>query len=164
MQLSRANIPALVLRNSYVKLTDYLLLIIYKCSMPNRVVHFEIEARDSKRASKFYSDAFGWDIQPQGKEYGDYIVVETGKKDEMGINGGIFQTMNGEDKKLNAYRCIIGVDDIQKAIKDVKAAGGKIIGEKPDDIKYVGLFIRCEDTEGNVFALLQPSPDMMPEK
>ena len=132
--------------------------------MANRVVHFEIEAKDSKRAQKFYSEAFGWKMEPQGEEYGNYVVATTGPpKEPMGINGGIFQTMNGGDKKLNAYRCIIGVDDIEKAIKDVKASGGKIIGEKPDDIKYVGLFIRCEDTEGNVFALLQPSLDMMPK-
>lgn len=132
--------------------------------MPNRVVHFEIEAKDKARAQKFYSGAFGWKMDPQGKEYGDYVVVNTGDvKEPGGINGGIFQTMNGEDKKINAYRCIIAVDDIEKAIKDVKDNGGKVIGEKPDDIKYVGLFIRCEDTEGNVFALLQPSPEMMPK-
>lgn len=130
--------------------------------MANRVVHFEIEAKDAKRASKFYADAFGWDMQPQGEEYGNYVIAVTGDpKQPGGINGGIFEPMNGEDKKINAYRCIIGVDDIEKAISDVKASGGKVVGDKPDDIKNVGLFMRCEDTEGNIFALLQPSPDMM---
>ena len=130
--------------------------------MGNRVVHFEVETKDIDRASKFYSEAFGWEMQPQGKEYGNYVVAVTGDpKEPMGINGGLFQV---DQKKLNAYRCIIGVDNIEKAIKDVKDAGGKIVGDKPDDIPYVGLFIRGEDTEGNVFGLLQPSPDMMPKK
>jgi|SRR5260221_2464613 len=129
--------------------------------MANRVVHFEVEAKDAKRASEFYEKAFGWDAENQGGEYGNYIVVTSGKPDEMGINGGIFQV---EKKELNAYRCIIGVDDITKAMADVTAAGGKVTGEKPDDIPHVGLFIRCEDTERNRFALLQPSPDMKPGK
>ena len=95
--------------------------------MPNRVVHFEIEAKDSKRASKFYAKAFGWDMQVQGKDFGDYIVAMTGKQNDpkdMGINGGIYKTE--KEKEVNAYRCVIGVDNIKKAMKSVKAAGGKI--------------------------------------
>jgi len=128
--------------------------------MPNRVVHFEVEAKDAKRASAFYQQAFGWVADQQGQEFGNYIVVTSGKPTDMGINGGIFQV---KKKQLNAYRCVIGVDDIEKAMKDVKAAGGKVHGDKPDDIPHVGLFIKCEDTEGNIFSLLQPSPDMMPK-
>jgi len=130
--------------------------------MANRVVHFEVETKDRKRASKFYSEAFGWKMKPQGEEYGNYIVAQSDEPmAPMGINGGIFQV---EDKKINAFRCIIGVDNIQKVILDVKKAGGKVSDEKPDDIPNVGTFIRCEDTEGNVFALLQPSPEMMSKK
>jgi len=130
--------------------------------MANRVVHFEIEAQDIKRAKKFYVDAFGWKMEQMGKEYGDYIVVQTGDPMEpMGINGGIYK---GKTKKeVNAYRCVVGVDDINKAIDDVKKAGGKVLSKKPDDIPKVGLFASCKDTEGNRFTLLQPSPDMMPK-
>ena len=91
---------------------------------------------------------------------------------DPGINGGIFPADNGK-KELNAYRCVIGVDDIDKAIKDVKAAGGKIqdiidpngknLGEK-SDIPGIGIWAKCEDTEGNFFSLLQPSPDMPAQK
>lgn len=142
--------------------------------MANRVVHFEIEAADKDRASKFYSQAFGWKMDPQGEDFGGYIVVETGKTTgdlkDMGINGGIFEE---KEKKLNAYSCVIGVTDIDKAIADVKAAGGKVfddnktpdgklLGEKMD-IPHVGIYAKCDDTEGNRFTLLQPSPDMMPK-
>lgn len=130
--------------------------------MANRVVHFEIEAKDKDRARKFYSKAFGWEMQQQGKEYGDYVVVMTGdSKEPGGINGGIFQSE--KKKELNAYSCVIGVEDIKKAMKDVKAAGGKVLDKKPVDIPKVGLYVRCEDTEGNRFTMLQPSPDMMPK-
>jgi len=33
--------------------------------MANRIVHFEIEAKDTKRASKFYHSAFGWKMDQQ---------------------------------------------------------------------------------------------------
>ena len=132
--------------------------------MGNRVVHFEIEAQDVDRAKDFYSKAFGWEMQQMGDEYGDYVVVKTGentgKMEDMGINGGIY---HGKDKKeVNAYRCVVGVDDIQKAMDDIKKAGGKVLSEKPDDILNVGLYVSCEDTEGNRFTLLQPSPNMVP--
>lgn len=126
--------------------------------MANRVVHFEIEAKDSKRASKFYSKAFGWDMQVQGKEFGDYIVAVTGDtKEPGGINGGIYPAEG--KKKVNAFRCVIGVDDVKKAIKAVEGASGKVTG-KPQDIPGIGIFVSCLDTEGNQFTMLQPSPMM----
>lgn len=127
--------------------------------MPNRVVHFEIEAKDKDRASKFYADAFGWDMQKQPEEYGGYVMAVTGDpKQAGGINGGLFQV---EKKELNAFSCVIAVDDINKTMADVKAAGGKVLDDKPVDIPNVGLYLKCEDTEGNRFTLLQPSSDMM---
>jgi hypothetical protein len=130
--------------------------------MGNRVVHFEIEAQDVTRAKQFYSKAFGWKMQEMGGDYNDYVVAQTGEPMEpMGINGGIY---HGKAKKeVNAYRCVVGVDDVEKAMKDVEAAGGKVLSKKPDNIKNVGLYVSCEDTEGNRFTLLQPSPDMMPK-
>lgn len=131
--------------------------------MANRVVHFEIEASDVDRAKKFYTEAFGWKMDQMGEEFGNYVVLTTGDpKEPGGINGGIFQA--GDKKELNAYSCVIGVEDINKAIEDVKSAGGKVLSEKPDDIPNVGLYTKCEDTEGNRFTLLQPSPEMMAEK
>lgn len=127
--------------------------------MANRVVHFEIEAKDKERAKKFYSRAFGWKMEQMGSDFGDYVVVTTGNpKEPNGINGGIFQT--GKKKEINAYRCVIGVNDINKAMADVKKAGGKVLTKKPDNIPNVGLFASCIDTEGNRFSILEPSMDM----
>ncbi len=132
--------------------------------MANRVVHFEIEAKDKERAKKFYTQAFGWEMDQMDEKYGGYVVVKTGdntgKMQDMGINGGIFEVPK---KELNAFRCIVGVNDINKAMADVIDAGGKVLSEKPDDIPGVGLYAKCEDTEANIFGLLQPSPDMMPK-
>lgn len=138
--------------------------------MANRIVHFEIEAKDRERAKKFYTDAFGWKMEQMGEEFGGYVSITTGPpipKDmsEIGINGGMFENA---DKELNAFSCVVGVDDVKKAIADVRSAGGKVeehnmTGEGKDmgeimDIPGVGLYAKCTDTEGNRFTLLQPAP------
>ena len=50
--------------------------------MPNRVVHFEIEATDRERAKKFYTQAFGWQLEQMGEDMGQYVVVTTGDPQE----------------------------------------------------------------------------------
>lgn len=130
--------------------------------MANRVVHFEIEAQDKERAKKFYSNAFGWEMEQMGDDMGNYVVVKTGDpKEPGGINGGIFTSPAGGER-LNAYSCVISVENIDEAMKKVKSAGGQVMGEKMD-IPTVGTYVKCKDTEGNNFSLLQPSPDMMPK-
>lgn len=127
--------------------------------MANRVVHFEIEAEDLKRAMDFYSKAFGWQMQQMGEDMGNYVVVTTGDpKEPGGINGGIFKNPPGASQKLNAYSCVVAVDNIDEAMEKVKAAGGELLGEKMN-IPTVGIYVKCKDTEGNNFSLLQPVMD-----
>jgi len=129
--------------------------------MPNRIVHFEIEATDRDRAARFYSQAFGWQMQQMGEEMGNYVVVTTGDpKEPGGINGGIYTPQGGGAKELNAYSCVVGVDNIDQAMNSVKSAGGQVLGGKMD-IPGVGTFARCKDTEGNLFTMLQPQPTSM---
>jgi uncharacterized protein len=129
--------------------------------MPNRIVHFEIEASDRERAKRFYSQAFGWELQQMGDEMGGYVVVITGDpKEPGGINGGIYSSPPGSGKELNAFSCVVGVDNVDQAIDKVRSAGGEIFGDKMD-IPGVGTFIRCKDTEGNYFTMLQPLPTSM---
>jgi hypothetical protein len=127
--------------------------------MPNRVVHFEIEAADRERAKNFYAKAFGWELQQLGDDMGQYVVVITGDpKEPGGINGGIYSTPPGtSSKELNAFSCVIGVDNIDQSIASVKSAGGQVLGDKMD-IPSIGTFARCKDTEGNIFTMLQPLP------
>jgi uncharacterized protein len=129
--------------------------------MPNRIVHFEIEAVDRERAKNFYAQAFGWQMQQMGDEMGNYVVVTTGDpKEPGGINGGIFMNPTGGTKELNGYSCVVGVENIDQAMASVKAAGGQLLGDKMD-IPTVGTWVRCKDTEGNIFTMLQPLPGSM---
>ena len=129
----------------------------------NSVVHFEMPAKDKARVSKFYSDIFGWNMQVLGEEMGGYVLAETtetdGKtsrpKNPGAINGGFF----GYDPVKPGFQypsVVIAVDDINKAMEKVKAAGGEISGE-PMDIPGIGKYVAFIDTEGNRVGMLQPS-------
>jgi uncharacterized protein len=128
--------------------------------MPNRIVHFEIEATDRERAKSFYAQAFGWQMQQMGEDMGNYVVVVTGDpKEPGGINGGLYEPQAGK-KELNAYSCVVAVDDIGEAMGKVRSAGGEVMGDTME-IPSVGTFARCKDTEGNIFTMLQPLPGSM---
>ena len=125
------------------------------------VVHFEMPAKDKARVSKFYTDAFGWEMQVMGPEFGNYVVATTTESDDKGpknpgaINGGFFER---DDNKpgMNSTSVVISVDNLDEAVENVKKAGGEIQGE-PMDIPGVGNYVAFHDTEGNRVGLLQPS-------
>lgn len=137
----------------------------------NRVVHFEIHAKDTEKIKKFYQEVFGWEMQQMGPDMGSYVVVKTGEpmpKDaaSIGINGGI-TTRVGELPKgsepVNAYVCIIGVEHTDDMVKKILAAGGTMALEAME-VPGVGRLAYCKDPEGSIFGILQPSPDMSPNK
>jgi uncharacterized protein len=119
----------------------------------SRVIHFEIPAAEPERAAAFYGKAFGWkfDKWPGPMEY--WMVV-TGKEGEPGINGGMMKKPGGITSTTNT----IGVDSVDGAIDAVVKAGGKNIMPKTP-IPTVGYFAYCEDTEGNVFGVMQADPN-----
>lgn len=129
----------------------------------NPVVHFELPADDSQRASDFYSKTFGWQNQMMGADMGNYVVVttidsdpNTGRPTKVGaINGGIYTRR--ADSPAQHPSVVIAVDDIADSVKKVVENGGTIIGE-PYEIAGVGQYASFTDTEGNNIALLKPFP------
>jgi hypothetical protein len=114
-----------------------------------RVVHFEINADKPERAAAFYKKTFGWKIKKWNGPM-PYWMVTTGKKGEIGIDGGIMNRM----KKATTVNTI-AVPSLNTYLQKVKKAGGKQV-MKEETIPGVGQFAYCTDTEGNVFGLLQP--------
>jgi predicted enzyme related to lactoylglutathione lyase len=125
------------------------------------VVHFEIPADDPKRASKFYSDAFGWNIQVwEGDQ--PYWMLGTAESDEMGmpkkpgaINGG----MGKREGPLKSIVVTISVGDIEKALQKVEKAGGKTVSKR-QAVGDMGFAAYFKDSEGNVVGLFQPTGRM----
>ena len=121
------------------------------------VTHFEIPAKDPKRAAAFYTKAFGWNItQFPNFEYwslGTTMSDKNGRPTSPGaINGGMGK--KGEMAPDNVT-VTIQVTDIDKALTDVKKLGGKQSGKKMP-VGDMGWSAYFEDTEGNVIGLWQP--------
>ena len=114
----------------------------------SRVIHFEIPASDPERASAFYQKVFGWKIEKWPGPM-EYWLVTTGPEGTPGINGGL---MKNTDVKTTTNT--IGVDSVDTAIEAAKHAGGKLVMPKTP-IPGVGHFAYCEDTEGNLFGVMQ---------
>ena len=133
------------------------------------VVHFEMGYLDPARMAKFYETVFGWKTQQMGPDMGNYVVAETTETDanrmvqtKGAINGGFYQKT--DNPATQAPSVVVSVEDIQVSLKEVEAAGGKILGTmnekgehtmEPQMIPGVGLWISAEDTEGNRFSMLQ---------
>ena len=128
----------------------------------NPVIHFEIPATDMERVQKFYQSAFGWQTEPMGPEMGNFVLAFTSESDKNrtpvkpgAINGGFYEkTQQDQQVKLT-----ILVDDIREAMKQIEAAGGKVIGGQnpgePDEVPGVGMFAAFQDPEGNLVSIYE---------
>ena len=125
----------------------------------NRPVHFEIPADDLKRAKAFYESVFGWKFKQWGEGEMEYWLIETGPKEEPGINGGLMKRpKNLTAEGYGGYYCTMGIKNLEETVEKVKKAGGKIASDRMD-IPKVGSMYYCLDTEMNKFGILQPDPD-----
>jgi predicted enzyme related to lactoylglutathione lyase len=116
-----------------------------------RVIHFEIPADDPQRAAAFYKKAFGWKIEKWPGPM-EYWMVTTGDDGTPGINGGLMKKGN-----VSTTTNTVGVESVDTAIAAVINAGGKLIMPKTP-IPTVGYFAYCQDTEGNLFGVMQSDP------
>ena len=82
----------------------------------------------------------------------EYWMVTTGENGSPGINGGLMR--KGD---VTTTTNTIGVDSVDKAIAAVTKAGGKLIMPKTP-IPTVGYFAYCQDTEGNLFGVMESDP------
>lgn len=124
-----------------------------------RVIHFEIHAEQPERAAKFYTDLFGWQITKWGGPQ-DYWVIKTGEG-TPGIDGGIFKRMGpGPSGVLPviAYVCTIDTPNVDEYAAQATKLGGKVCVPKMA-IPGVGWLTYCNDTEGNIFGMMQNDPN-----
>lgn len=113
-----------------------------------RVIHFEFSADKPERAVEFYQDVFNWKIEKWGPQ--DYWLITTGSDDQPGINGAIMRRQDSLAAVINTLD-VPSVDDFAKKIV---RKGGKVVTPKTA-IPGIGYFSYCQDTEGNVFGIMQ---------
>ena len=125
----------------------------------NPVVHFEIPYVDRQRIATFYESAFSWKIEMLGEDMGNYVLATTAIADARkgasagAINGGFYPKK--PDWPAQYPSVVIGVEDIETAIKKVAQAGGEVLGE-PYEIPGIGHYVSFIDSEGNRVSMLQP--------
>jgi predicted enzyme related to lactoylglutathione lyase len=125
------------------------------------VVHFEMPYENRDRMATFYQNVFGWHTQMFGEEMGKYVLATTTETEDMRpktpgtINGGFFQKRPNWPAQYPSV--VIAVDDINAAMKQVRQAGGEVLGE-PMMIAGVGRYVSFFDTERNRVSMLEPIP------
>lgn len=118
----------------------------------SRVIHFEIQADDPERAANFYKSVFGWEIQKwEGPE--DYWLVTTGPEEEPGINGAIMTRSNPGANVWNT----VGAESLDDVTAKIESNGGKVVQPR-QAVPGVGYHAYFEDSEGNIFGVMQEDP------
>jgi predicted enzyme related to lactoylglutathione lyase len=120
------------------------------------VVHFELPVKDVGKARAFYGTIFGWELMEHAMPDGStYVGVRTTAVDEGtrlplkpgAINGGILKA----DVQVRAPVLAISVPSIDERVRQVTAAGGKVIKPKVD--LGIGCYAYVADPEGTVIGL-----------
>jgi predicted enzyme related to lactoylglutathione lyase len=125
--------------------------------MDHTIVHFEIPADNPERATKFYRELFGWDIQKApagaGPEYWMVSTVPTdakGQPTRAGVNGGMMRRQHPGHPPVN----YVAVESVDEYAKKAKGLGAEEAMPKTP-VKGMGWFAWLKDTEGNVFGIWQ---------
>lgn len=115
--------------------------------MGQPVVHFEVTARDGKRAQAFYGALFKWNINANNPM--NYGLVNTGSK--TGINGGISQAGEGTSPFVTFYG---EVDDPQSYLDRAVGLGGGVT-VSVTHIPNMVTFAQFADPEGILIGLVK---------
>ncbi len=110
------------------------------------IVWFEIPADNLERAKAFYSNLFGWKINPfPGMT--DYCHIDTGGADET--PDGALKVREHPQQPITNY---VSVNSVTEFAKKIEKLGGKICMAKTA-VPQMGYFAVCQDTEDNTFAI-----------
>ena len=126
--------------------------------MNGEVGHFEIPAKDMKRARAFYSKVFGWKSSESTMDSGEtYTSLMTTEIDENNrpkspgaINGGMVKLR----KPFTGPVITIVASDIAASLKLVEKNGGKAVVKRTEMGKF-GAYAYFRDSEGNLLGLYE---------
>lgn len=125
----------------------------------SNIVHFGIDTDDIQRAKTFYEKVFGWEIREIRKNNQYLIFPENdgGIKIDNSFNTlrnsigiGVLQQRANQERNT----VMIQVSNIEKTRKLIEQNGGKLFTPKIP-IPGVGLLSVFQDTEGNVFSIIE---------
>lgn len=113
--------------------------------MAQPVVHFEIVGGDPAALQTYYTQLFGWEIEPGGP--GGYGLVTPV---EPGIGGGIGGSIGDNPGHVTVY---VAVPDVEAALRKAEDLGGRRLygpDRVPGTDVELGQFV---DPEGHVIGI-----------
>jgi uncharacterized protein len=110
----------------------------------SKIVHFEIPADDTGRATQFWGSLFGVEFQT----YEGPVEYHMFQNDDQS-GGAVYPRQEGEEGLITYF----AVDDIDAARDKVQELGGTAEDKAP--VPGMGWYARAQDTEGNSFSLWQ---------
>ena len=121
----------------------------------DKVEHFEIPVDNHERALRFYTEVFGWELNPvPGVEYTRLLTKRVNEKDltprPFEVNGALVE----RDPQRRTPIITISVDDMEATLAKIAARGGKIVKGKTR-FGSRGFTAYFQDSEGNVLGLWQ---------
>ena len=121
---------------------------------PGTMTWNELRTTDDKTAADFYSQLFGWNLDPRPMGDGNnYTIVKVGERS----NGGIVPMTQDDDDASPQWTVYFTVEDIEAAAERVDRLGGNVLVtpfEAPN-----GKFSIVQDPQGAVFALFEGEVD-----
>ena len=110
--------------------------------------HIEIPSNDPENTSKFYSEVFGWKINPVPMgDMGIYHLYET--PGGGGVGGGIWNPPEGIPRQMINY---VNVEEIDPITAKAEANGGKVV-MPTQEVPGIGWFSLIADPDGNIFGI-----------
>lgn len=121
--------------------------------MTTNLSHFAINADNVPASRAFYESVFGWQFTAWGPP--DFLQIQTGTKDEPGVQGAMQQRRNllGEVATFG-LECTFTVADVDATAEAVRQAGGTILMPRVT-INGVGHLIFFQDPGGNAIGAMQ---------
>lgn len=108
----------------------------------------DLSTSDLAGAQRFYADLFGWEVQSQGEEYGNYGIALLRGRPVAGMGplppGG----------QAPAWSTYLATDDLDGTLAAVKEAGGNVV-MGPMDIADQGRMAFAQDPAGVFVGLWQ---------
>ncbi len=115
----------------------------------------ELMTRDVAKAKDFYAKSLGWTYEdmPMGEMYGTYTIIKSG--DQM--VGGMFK-MDGPmfEGVPESWFTYVAVDDVEKRVKKLKEAGGKVMRD-PWDVPGIGRMVIISTPGGASQGWMKPA-------
>ena len=116
-----------------------------------QISHIEFPADDLKRAGRFYSELFGWDLGEM-PQFPDYLLFSMGTIERAG--GAIGKRGESVGRQLRLY---IEVDAIDPLLAKVRGLGGTVVTPRTE-IPGQGWYAVVQDSEGSEVGLFEGQP------